>query len=536
LHPNFGESIMLSIGILYEMARLFFLTDWSYREIAVYIGASHQSVSRHIANLILLDIKWLQIQKMSHYEFSELLNKKKEEKKETEGEANAITNGKIHGPYERIARDKVRNKGRKGHPTIQQNFKEHLKQFGVDSVGESTFYNGVREAFHFIKCTMTQTYTPGRNLHADYAGKQLYIGRNKEMCFSAIVGVLPFSNFLFVKLTAYQKQEDWMGFIQETFVLIGGKPLFIITDNAAPLVAKAKPNLKLTDTYGDFCRHWDVVATPIPPASPNYNQPAEQGVKIFTTEIYPKLAAMELNTVEEATKELNKLVDEINARPLSGRKESRLELFEKYEKPALSPIKQKLFTFPIMRRQFTVDTHYRYRFDEIYYSVPWDLHGQKLNIEIYANKLVFKLKGKEIWIHERRREGSGHAMLLEHMPPNHKALLEQDKSYFLAWAKAQDETLVQLVEAQYKGLPDFDYYARENCIKIQKLLKKCCKSGKGGEFITACAMCIDVGRPNLKSINTLLHDDAVNNDEVMDAFEAYMASRVNSKGVNNHVH
>lgn len=532
---------MIEVCILFEIARLFFMTDWSYRDIASYLSISHQSVSRFVTKLKLYGIVGSEVKGMNPLQFEKLLAKKekiylKEKKEKEKDSGNQSAEGKIHPNYKQIAKQKIENKGQKGKPSIKMIAEEHIKQFGKKSVSLSTIYNGVKKAMLALQLTLTQIFVPGRNLHVDFAGKQLFIGPKEKIRLSFIVGALAVSKSLFVKATFTQKQSDWLEFIEYVFVLLGKKTLFVITDNAPPLVKTPKPNLQLTDGYRDFCHRWDVIADPAPPRSPNYNQPAEQGVKIFTDEIFPVLEACDFNKIEEVQAKINELLISINSRPISGSTYSRNDLLATKELPAMKTHTNELSNFPLLNRQFTVDKRYRYKFEGVYYSVPYKLFGKKIHVDIHKTRLVFKLKGQTIWTHERKQEGEGHSIVLKHMPPNHRNLMKQDRFYFRNWAKEIDPTFADWVDAQYEGLPDFDFYGRAQCRAFQKLFAEYLNKGMEGEFLTTVDLCLKTGRTDLNSLNTLLHDEIAEDDDALEIFNAYFAAKAMQPKGEHYVH
>ena len=514
---------MIAICIIVEAIRLHFLTPWSYRQIADYLHISHQSVSRYIEKCIALGLTWPKLQDKSEREVFALLEEQKPKR----------SSQKIHPEYEQWAKEIGR--GRKGYNKITPRINQHFATYGDRSVSKSSIYKGLRAARRRLSLSMTQIFIPGRALHIDYAGLTLTLKTGLVLYF--FIAVWAYSKVVFFRASSNQKQSSWFTGIDAALQKYGVKPIFIVSDNATPLFSYHNNERKITDGYNHFIRHHDVVADPIDRASPQQNQPAEQTVKIFTEEVFPKLIQLDCTSEQDVNQHLEKIADEINRRPLTGRDESRITLFERNEKPACKPCNPNPFDPPVAHRSVTIDGHYRFNHDGVYYSVPEECHWQKVKLEIYRKKIVVRLGNRVAWVHERQPKGGNHVMLIQHMPPQHKILVEQNRQYFFNWALAKEEYVARMMEAQYEGLCDTDFYARRQCKKIKQLFEKYDKCGLGGDFVNACFVCVESGRANVTSLEHVLKDDVVNNEELMASFEAfYAAKQMRNQGGNDHVH
>lgn len=517
---------MIAIDVIIEIIRLFYLTGWTYREIAAYLNVSHQTVSRYLARCDELGITWRKIKNKSPDEVLKMLGV---------GSQSRRASNKVHLDYDGIAK-KLANR-RKGDDKAKTYITEHTLKHGDKAVSPTTAYKGLRAAKKKLALSMTQIFEPGRALHIDFAGVTLELKNGLK--FNFFVGVWAFSKLGFFRASTNQKQSSWFIGIDEFIRTYGVKPKFIVSDNATTLVKIKDGNRIITEGYQRLLRHHDIVADFIPAGQPLYNQPAEQWVKIFTEEVYPKLVQLDLANEDEINEVLQKMANEINHRPLSGRAESRLELFDKYEKPICEPSNQQQFEPLVTIRKVTIGKHYRFKHDGVYYSVPQECYWKQVTLEIHKHKIYVKLGNKTVWIHERKTKGSAHVILPDHMPYKHRVLIKQNKQFFVDWADKFDENLVAMVKAQYesKALSDTDFYARKQCREIQKLFDEYRAKGLGGEFVSMCFMCIESGRPHVTALKSLLADKVYENDDLIDAFDAfYVAKQANVSGGSVYVH
>ena len=514
---------MIAIYAILEVMRLHFLTHWSYRQIADYLHVSHQSVSRYVRKFVDAGLTWPMLKGKSEHEVLALLEQQKKPRRSK----------KIHPDYALLA--KSVDQGRKGSNKIKPHIIQHLAKHGDHAVSESSIYKGVREARKYLLMSMTQIFTPGRSMHIDYAGLTLTLKNGLMLYF--FVAVWAYSKLVFFRATSNQTQSSWLTSIDAALQKYGVKPVFIVSDNATPLFSFHKDQRKITDGYDLFIRHHDVVADPIDRAKPKQNQPAEQAVKIFTEEVYPILLQLDCTSEDELNEQLDRIADQINKRHMPTRNASRLELFEQEEKTVCKPCNPHPFESAVSHRSVTIGKHYRFCHDGVFYSVPQECHWQKVHLEVYLKKIVVRLGNKVAWVHERQPKCGRHIMLSQHMPPQHKILLEENKQYFVDWGGDRDENLARMMKAQYLGLCDTDFYARRQCKRIKHLFEQYDKQGLGGDFVAACFICIEAGRANVTMLESVLKDDVVNNDELMASFEAfYAAKQIRNQGDAPHVH
>ncbi len=517
---------MIKIDIWIELLRLWLLTQWSYRKLGEYLGISHQAVGRKINAWTEKGISYHDVKDLPLSDATKIL----------------FTGRPPHQSrftlpqYEEVANLISSTKGRKGKPNIRFHYKAYVKDVGeANAVAESTYYAGIKAASKNPKFALTIIENPGERLYVDYAGIRLPIGPKKDKNYAYfIIGVLGYSKKIFIRATTHQKQKDWLDFMQWIFIQINGVVKFIITDNAKPLVTTPKPHLKLTKGYEQFCKHQDAIAYPSPPASPNYNYAAEIVVKIFNNEIYPYLIEMYFNSVEEVNDCLDWLVSTINKRPLTGRAESRDELFEE-EKSSFRERNPIAFIVPTGQRTVTVGKHYRVKVDQIYYSIDHELFGEKVQVYIYPEKIDIKHNGELSYSHARRKPGDEHAMLIEHMPPAHRVLRSENKAHFLAWAKLTEPSLIPFVEAFYAHVSDGDFYAREQCNKLKRLLESSVVEGVSEEFVEGCLMCQTCNRLSISSLESMIEIAKLDDEEIQESFACYQQVQQGSQG-EHHAH
>jgi transposase len=140
-------------------------------------------------------------------------------------------------------------------------------------------------------------------------------------------------------------------------------------------------------------------------------------------------------SIEDLNQAIHELRDRINHRPFRKREGSRASQFAAVDKPALNPLPAEPFDLSQWSRA-RVNIDYHIVFDANYYSVPYNL-VQEL-VEVHSTPTTVELfhKGQRVASHLRAR-GHGHTVTIaEHRPRSHQAHLEWTPSRMVHWAQS----------------------------------------------------------------------------------------------------
>ena len=144
--------------------------------------------------------------------------------------------------------------------------------------------------------------------------------------------------------------------------------------------------------------------------------------------------------------------------------------------------------------------------------------------------MEIKYKTKTVCIHTRLKKGERDSMKPEHMPMNHRVLVEQNKAHFIEWASQIDASVVTLVEAQYKGAGEPDYKARKACLQIQRLAKK----GEFDKYVETCQWVVSLGRLTVTAFSDALQANVTSNEGLQEAYQLYQQQTQNNNGGRKH--
>ena len=118
----------------------------------------------------------------------------------------------------------------------------------------------------------------------------------------------------------------------------------------------------------------------------------------------------------------------------------------------------------------TVNIDYHVEVERHYYSVPFRLLREKLDLRLTAHAVEAFFKGERVLAHLRSFVLYGHTTLKEHMPPAHQKYLEWTPSRIVSWAEKigpQTAALVQKI-IESRTYPEQAY---RSCLGILRLEK-----------------------------------------------------------------
>ena len=287
---------------------------------------------------------------------------------------------------------------------------------------------------------LRQQYKAGEKMFVDWAGPTIPIysrtgGETKQAhLFVAVVGA---SSYTYAEATTDEQMINWLTAHMRAFEFLGGLTKLIIPDNTRTGVARAcRYDPDLNPTYHQMAMHYGVGVVPARPYKPRDKAKVESGVLVVERWIVAAVRNRRFFGIEELNEAIRELLVKLNDRPFRKREGSRASLFQAIDKPALSPLPSERFDLSEWAKA-KVNIDYHVVFDGIYYSVPYNLVHQLVEIRSMPTTVEIFHHGKRIASHLRSR-GKGEAVTnAEHRPRSHREHLEWTPSRMMNWARCQ---------------------------------------------------------------------------------------------------
>jgi transposase len=366
----------------------------------------------------------------------------------------------------------------------------------------SWFCQAYRSWASKLNLVMRQSHRAGEKLFVDYAGQSIPVvhGRTGEVHEAALfIAVLGASNYTYVEATWTQSLPDWIGSHVRTLTALGGVPDIVVPDNLKAAVTRAhRYEPALNRTYADLAHHYGFAVIPARAAKPRDKAKVEVGVQVVERWIVARLRHHTFFALAEVNAALPPLLLALNARPFKKLPGSRRSLFEILDRPALQPLPAQPYDYAEWKRA-RVNIDYHVEGDGHYYSVPYALVKQQLEVRVSARVVELFHKGTRVASHVRSRLKGRHSTVAAHMPTAHRHYVEWTPQRLIRWAADSGAATAQLVATMLASRPHPQQGFR-SCLGIMRLGKS-----YGAERLeAACRRALTIGACSYKSIESIL--------------------------------
>jgi transposase len=246
--------------------------------------------------------------------------------------------------------------------------------------------------------------------------------------------------------------------------------LVVVPDNLKSGVRKPcyyEPDLN--PTYREWGEHYEVAVIPARPYRPRDKAKVEAGVQVVQRWIVAALRKRRFFSLEVANQAIAELLVRINQRPFRKREGSRATLFAQLDRPALHPLPATRYEFGEWK-QVRVNIDYHVEVERHYYSVPYSLAHQEVEVRLTAETIEVLHRGVRVTSHVRSYETGNATTLTGHMPKAHQKYSGRTPSSLREDAARIGPSTGQLVEAilATKRHPEMGY---RSCLGILRLAK-----------------------------------------------------------------
>jgi len=292
-----------------------------------------------------------------------------------------------------------------------------------------------------LTVSMRQTHRAGEKLFVDYAGPTIPIVNSttgEEHSAQVFVAVLGASSYTFAEATMTQGLADWTGSHVRAFAFFGGVPEIVVPDNLKSGVTKpCRYDPDINPSYAELASHYSVAVIPARVRKPKDKAKAEGGVLLVERWIMAALRNRTFFSLTEANAAIRELLVKLNDRPFKKFPGCRYSQFEELDKPALKPLPATPYEFAEWK-QARAGIDYHIEVNGHYYSVPYQLIKQQLDIRITRSTVECFHKGKRVATHIRT-DGCGHSTVPEHMPKAHQSYAQWTPERIIGWGRSIGE-------------------------------------------------------------------------------------------------
>ena len=330
----------------------------------------------------------------------------------------------------------LRHEMRRSSVTLQLLWEEYRRDT-PGGYGYSQFCNLYRDWLARQEITLRQEHKAGQKLFVDYAGDTIPItdpatGKVTPACL--FVAVLGCSNYTYAEVTASQDLADWIGAHVHAFEYMKGVAAILVPDNTKCGVSRpCRYDPDINPTYQDLAEHYGVVVIPARKGKARDKAKVENGVLLSERWLLAALRHQTFFSIAEANQAVWGLLKRLNEHPFKKLPGSRLEVFERQERPLLKALPERRYELAEWKRGMA-HIDYHVELDGHYYSVPYTRIRQEVQIRYTRTSVEIFHKGQRVAAHARSFVRGGHTTLFEHRPPAHQKHLEWTPERIAAWA------------------------------------------------------------------------------------------------------
>lgn len=419
-----------------EVLRLRHVCSLSEREIAASCRVAHSTVSNYLKRAERAGLGWLEVAELSETELGARLFATSHP---SAGDRRPLPD--CQHIYEEL------RSHRKVNLTLTQLWLEYKERHpeGYQYTQFCEYYRRWRSKLDYC---MRQEHRAGEKLFVDYSdGLTLMDPRTGEtiptQLFLAVWGA---SNYTYAEASLSQALPCWIGSHVRAFEYFGSVPRAVVPDNLKSGVTEAsfyEPDLN--PSYADMAAHYGCAVLPARPRRPRDKAKAEVGVLIAQRWVLAVLRHRTFYSLAELNAAIWELLERLNARPLRKMRMSRRELFESLDLPNALPLPQRRYEYAEWRKA-AVNIDYHIEVDGHYYSVPFELLRERLDVRLTATTVEAVHRGERVAAHARSYERGRHTTVKEHMPPEHRSHAEWTPSRIIQWAHKTGTATAQVVE------------------------------------------------------------------------------------------
>lgn len=378
---------------------------------------------------------------------------------------------------------------------------EEYRQDHADGYGYTQFCDYYRRWKQTVDVVLRHTYKAGEKTFVDWAGLTIpwLDGSGNEQEAHVFVAILAASNYTYVEAFATTQQWHWIEGHIHAFEYFGGVTQVIIPDNEKTGVTRAcRYEPDLNPTYQRMAAHYGTVVIPARPNEPRDKAKVEAAVQHTERRLIAALRHHTFFSVADINTALQPILEQLNTRPFQKLPGSRRQRFEELDRPALQPLPEAAYELDEWGKA-KANIDYHVQVDRNFYSVPYPLVRQVIEVRLTARAIELFLKGRRVAAHRRCYRRGQYITDPAHRPKAHARHLDWTPGRLIAWATSVGPECAQLVRTllETKPHPEQGYRA---CLGIMRLAKQ----HSTARTEAACARALALDSPSFRTVNSIL--------------------------------
>lgn len=378
---------------------------------------------------------------------------------------------------------------------------EEYRQKHPNAYGYTQFCEYYNRWADTLDPVMRHPHVPGEKMFVDWAGQKVPIHSPGGVVVEAsiFIAVLGASNMTFVEAFENEKLPAWIEAHCHAYAFFEGVARVTVPDNPKTgVTTPCRYEPRLHRTYQEMAEHYATVIIPARPRKPRDKAKAEAGVLIAERRILAALRDRTFFSVAELNRAIEPLLRDLNTQSFQKLEGSRTSWFEMIEKPKLLPLPAEPYQLATWTKA-TVNIDYHVAVDKHYYSVPYQLIHQILDVRLTQSTVELFRQGKRVAAHARSSRPGQFTTLDEHRPKSHQKHLEWTPGRIVQWAEQTGPRCAELVRQIMESRPHPEQGFR-SCLGIIRLGKAAGQQ----RLEAACRRALHFGTCSYRSVESIL--------------------------------
>lgn len=324
-----------------------------------------------------------------------------------------------------------------------------------------------------LDVTMRLPHVAGEELFVDWAGGTIpwvetQTGEIRQA--PIFVAALGASSYTFARAYPDLSLPSWIDAHLKIFSYLGGCPRVLVPDNVKTAITHVNYyDPKLQSAYQDLAEHFGIAILPARVRRPRDKAKAESAVQNVQRQILGALRDHRFFSVGEINGAIAKLLTELNERSFQKLPGSRRSWFEELDRPALRPLPPEPYESAAWRKA-VVNLDYHVQVDWSFYSAPFRLVREQLDVKLTPSAVELLRKGKRVAIHPRSYTRGHYSTDPAHMPKAHRRYRDRRPSELVARARAIGPACGEVAQAilESKPHPEQGYRAVLGILRLER--------------------------------------------------------------------
>ena len=423
----------LSMRKIKEILRLKFDCHLTERQIAKSCSVARSTVAKYISGAQTAGVSWPLPENHSDTQIYNLIFKDTRDR----------PGNKRNMPSMEYIHNELKKKG----VTLQLLWYEY-KQNNPNGYQLSYFCELYQKWAKNLDITLRQRHNAGEKLFVDYAGHTVPVRDpqtghiTQAQIFIATLGA---RNYTFVEATPSQALPCWIKSHMHAFEFFGGVPQILVPDNLkSGVTSPSRYEPDINPTYNDMAKHYQTAVIPARAAKPKDKAKVESAVKFAESWILAALRHHTFFSFAQLNKAISEKLTELNSKKFQKLDTTRRQMFDTIDKPVLKPLPVTAYEYAQWKKA-RVNIDYHIEFERHYYSVPYQLRKEQVDIRFTDTTIEVLFKNKRVASHRRSYQKGGFTTCREHMPKSHQQYLKWTPSRIISWADKTGPSTAQLV-------------------------------------------------------------------------------------------